>query len=167
MKPSLEQMQEWRSQAIEYAHGITNHYPSWKDAVDLKFAELVASWGAEQAQQAPVEEPELPEPVIAREEYAVGTGEFYTAAQMHDHYQAGVRAGMGQSQDARRYQWLRDSGFAYANVDLGTDLDGDNFVRYQIRFDIPEPAHSKFEDDEWSASDIDAAIDSAMQKGQK
>lgn len=38
--------------------------------------------------QAAIEEPALPEPVVAREEYAVGTGEFYTAAQMHDHFAA-------------------------------------------------------------------------------
>lgn len=30
----------------------------------------------------------------------------YTAAQMHDHFQAGVRAGMAQSQDAKRWQFI-------------------------------------------------------------
>lgn len=30
----------------------------------------------------------------------------YTDTQTHDHYQAGVRAGMGQSQDAKRWQFI-------------------------------------------------------------
>ena len=64
--------------------------------------------------------------------------------------------------DAERYRWLRDSGFKFADVDLGADSDGDNFVGYRIKFHVPEPAHSKFEDDEWGPSDIDAAIDAAL-----
>ena len=107
MKPSPEQVREWDIASIAYADETTDQYPCWEDARDMKFAELAAQWGAEQAQQAPVEEPELPEPVIAREEYAVGTGEFYTATQMHDHYAAGVLVGMAQqSQDAKRLDWL-------------------------------------------------------------
>lgn len=64
--------------------------------------------------------------------------------------------------DAARYRWLRDEGFTFADVDLGTDSDGDDFVAYRIRFHLPEPAHSKFEDDEWAGPDIDAAIDAAI-----
>ncbi|RMI00494.1 hypothetical protein [Stutzerimonas nitrititolerans] len=65
--------------------------------------------------------------------------------------------------DAERYRWLRDRGFSHADVSLGTDCDGDNFVGYRITFNLPEPAHNKFEDDEWEADDIDAAIDAALQ----
>jgi hypothetical protein len=64
--------------------------------------------------------------------------------------------------DAERYRWLRDKGFAYADVDLGSDFDEDTFVSYRIKFNVPEPAHYKFEDDEWTATDIDAAIDAAI-----
>ena len=67
--------------------------------------------------------------------------------------------------DAARYRWLRDEGFTFADVDLGTDSDGDYFVAYRIRFHLPEPAHSKFEDDEWTGPDIDAAIDAARKQG--
>lgn len=66
--------------------------------------------------------------------------------------------------DAERYRWLRDKGFAYADVDLGTDMDGQDYVSYRIRFHLPEPAHSKFEADEWASIDIDAAIDAAMKQ---
>ena len=68
-------------------------------------------------------------------------------------------------EDAARYKWLRDEGFTFADVDLGTDSDGDDFVAYRIRFHLPEPAHSKFEDDDWTGPDIDAAIDAAMKAG--
>ncbi len=69
--------------------------------------------------------------------------------------------------DAERYRWLRDRGFAHADVSLGTDCDGDNFVGYRITFNLPEPTHNKFEDDEWEADDIDAAIDAAIaQRGE-
>lgn len=70
-----------------------------------------AQWGAEQAQQTT--EPELPEPewIKTGEVDRFGDSiyvEAYTATQMQAHYQAGVRAGMGQSQDARRYRLLRE-----------------------------------------------------------
>lgn len=64
--------------------------------------------------------------------------------------------------DAERYRWLRDHGFQHAVVYLGTDFDGDNFVSYRIDFHLPEPAHMKFEDDEWDTADVDAAIDAAI-----
>lgn len=69
--------------------------------------------------------------------------------------------------DAARYRWLRDHGFQHAVVCLGTDLDGDNFVSYRIDFNLPEPAHMKFEDDEWGTADVDAAIDAAMRKEER
>lgn len=71
--------------------------------------------------QAAIEEPELPEPALYRCEDCRKTGlmihcsdpincggmvSYYTAAQMHDHFQAGVRAGMVQSQDAKRWQFI-------------------------------------------------------------
>lgn len=74
-------------------------------------------------------------------------------------------ASQGDALDAARYRWLRDEGFTFADVDLGTDSDGDDFVAYRIRFHLPEPAHSKFEDDEWTGPEIDAAIDAAMKAG--
>lgn len=67
--------------------------------------------------------------------------------------------------DADRYRWLRDEGFAFADVDLGIDQDGDSLVSYRIRFHLPEPANSKFDDDEWTGHDIDAAIDAARKGG--
>lgn len=66
------------------------------------------------------------------------------------------------AKDANRYRWLRDHGFSHADVSLGTDSDGDNFVGYRVSFNVPEAAHSKFEDDEWEAPDIDAAVDAAL-----
>lgn len=95
-------------------------------------------------------------------------GALYTATQMQAYVDADraarkITAVVEQKdvQDAVRYRWLREHGFQIANVDLGTDLDGGNYVSYRITFSIPEPAHSKFEDDEWEAKDIDAAIDAA------
>lgn len=64
--------------------------------------------------------------------------------------------------EAARYRWLRDHAFTHADVSLGTDANGENFVGYRITFNLPEPAHQKFEDDEWSASDIDAALDAKL-----
>lgn len=75
-----------------------------------------------QAQQTTVEEPELPEAVAVVSKFNDLGGEIdwtsrtilpvgakvYTAAQMHDHFAAGVRAGAAGSQDAKRYRWLRD-----------------------------------------------------------
>lgn len=63
--------------------------------------------------------------------------------------------------NAKRYRWLRNHGFKWADVDLGTDSDGENFVGYRIKFHIPDPAHSKYEDDEWTLEELDAAIDAA------
>lgn len=68
----------------------------------------------------------------------------------------------GLRKDAERYRWLRDEGFAHADVSLGTDCDGENFVSYRISFHLPETAHGKFEDDDWSSADVDAAIDAAL-----
>lgn len=75
--------------------------------------------------QAAIEEPELPEAVDiwlaehcdtkAVSETTQGAEpvngwsaafRVYTAAQMHDHFAAGVQAGMGQSQDAKRWQFI-------------------------------------------------------------
>lgn len=69
--------------------------------------------------------------------------------------------------DAERYRWLRNHGFEHATVDLGTDCGGDNFVAYRITLRLPEPAHSRYEDDEWEAADIDAAIDAAIKATQE
>lgn len=67
--------------------------------------------------------------------------------------------------DAERYQWLRDHGFRFANVDLGTDCNGDNFVELKITFRIPELPNLPYEDEEWTGTEIDLAIDAAIAKG--
>lgn len=77
--------------------------------------------------QAAIEEPALPEAEVhvrhgfdrngshSMGEYMCECGahgdqpcksDLYTATQMHDHYAAGVRAGMVQSQDAKRWQFI-------------------------------------------------------------
>lgn len=102
----------------------------------------------------------------------------YRPSTVHDYARAAVLADRERRaqpappddalrQDAERYRWLRDHGFQHAVVCLGTDLDGDNFVSYRIDFNLPEPAHMKFEDDEWGTADVDAAIDAAMRKEER
>lgn len=66
--------------------------------------------------------------------------------------------------DAARYRWLRNSSFRYANVDLSTTRDGDNCVDFVPRFSIPEPVGMEYEDNEWTVTDIDSAIDAAIAK---
>lgn len=77
----------------------------------------------------------------------------FTATQMHDHFQAGVRAGMGQSQDARRYQWLKGAGRCMAVDTFGG------------RYRVADMSCNLVVTD-WLNS-FDAAIDAAMQGGQK
>lgn len=74
--------------------------------------ELLRKWSAEQAQHPTAKEPELPE-AVAQFNWNAGGFEWltqynydkhhkkplYTATQMHDHYQAGVRVGAARSQD--------------------------------------------------------------------
>lgn len=89
--PTLEDGSDGRAKHVAsigdwIIRGIAGEFYPCKPDIFAATYEPVA-----QAQQTT--EPELPEPVIAREEYAVGTGEFYTAAQMHEHYAAGVRVG--------------------------------------------------------------------------
>ena len=71
--------------------------------------------GAAQAQQNT--EPELPEPHLRIPRNSMGAkwiDDCFSATQMHDHYQAGVRVGMGQSLDAKlNYAPLYD--YAQAN----------------------------------------------------
>ena len=95
--------------------------------------------------QAAIEEPELPEAEVhvrhgfdrngshSMGEYMCECGahgdqpcksDLYTATQMHDHYAAGVRAGMAQSQDAKRLDWLAIHGSF--GVDSVTGLPGGN-----------------------------------------
>ena len=112
IKPSKDQMREWHDAAVMSATPGSLAF-TWT------VAELAAQWGAAQAQQTTVEEPELPEPEAIRHSFdgygwmyidnGHGSGwrsgidkadaEFmYTAAQMHNHYQAGVRAGAAGNQ---------------------------------------------------------------------
>lgn len=68
-----------------------------------------------------------------------------TATQMHDHYQAGVRAGMEQSQDAKRYRAIRKA------------LNSEDYVLiHRLQDAISE------DDDPDENNRIDAAIDAAM-----
>ena len=67
--------------------------------------------------------------------------------------------------DAERGRWLIEHAFQYANVFLGSDLDGNPYVSIEPRFYIPEPAGLEYENEEWSVTDLRAAIDAA--KGEK
>jgi hypothetical protein len=76
--PTLEDGSDGRAKHVAsigdwIIRGIAGEFYPCKPDIFAATYEPVA-----QAQQTT--EPELPEPVIAREEYAVGTGEFYTAA---------------------------------------------------------------------------------------
>lgn len=124
MKPTPEQVREWVEEAgakFDPHWGISYNVGA---ATFERFAELAAQWGADKAQQAPVEEPELPEAVAfinykvrcnptppyeeaSREKelgflrlsygYAWNDAEsLYTAAQMHSFADAKVRAAMAQ-----------------------------------------------------------------------
>ena len=109
MKPTLEQLQEWRSQALEYAHAITNQYPSWKDAVDLKFAELAAAWGASQAQQEPCAD--------YRAMYLKVRDELAALQQVAEVKQL--------RQDAKRYRFIRDNIYRLPYDDHGAGPEFD------------------------------------------
>lgn len=50
MKPTLEQVQEWRAMAYRYADKQTGDYNEADEIAQEKFAELAAQWGAERAQ---------------------------------------------------------------------------------------------------------------------
>lgn len=63
--------------------------------------------------------------------------------------------------DAYRGKWLIEHAFQYADVSLGSDLDGNHCVCIEPRFNIPEPSGLEYEDEEWSVSDLRAAIDAA------
>lgn len=65
--------------------------------------------------------------------------------------------------DAARYRWLRDNGFSAASAEIGNDLDGDPFVRFMMSVHIPEPISLPYEEQEWTSSDINTAIDTAIQ----
>lgn len=67
--------------------------------------------------------------------------------------------------DALRYRWLTRSGFKYAEIELSErGEERIPCVDYKITFSIPEPVGTEFDEQEdgWTLTDIDAAIDSAM-----
>lgn len=70
--------------------------------------------------------------------------------------------------DAARYRHLCDRSFQFADVSTGEDHRNEPFVRFRPSFDIKEPASfpNCYEDEEWTPSMIDAAIDAAI-KGAK
>ena len=63
--------------------------------------------------------------------------------------------------DAERGRWLIEHAFRYANVSLGSDMDGNPYVSIEPRFNIPEPTGLEYENEEWSVTDLRAAIDAA------
>ena len=67
--------------------------------------------------------------------------------------------------DALRYRWLTRSGFKHAEIELSErGEERIPCVDYKITFSIPEPVGTEFDEQEdgWTLTDIDAAIDSAM-----
>ena len=182
IKPTPEQVDDWELEAAKYAESQTSEYYEYQQAKNEKFAELAAAWGAAQAQQTTVEEPELPEAVSAivrrrnitttahaasdkKDHYsdwsewrnesidfakavtdpARNTNPYlyemqltYTAAQMHDHFQAGVRAGSAGSQDVKRtkrlemYAALMDEAARLINEIDSSNLDSTVGFRWPL-----------------------------------
>ena len=76
-----------------------------------------------------------------------------------------MRAQLAEAQrDAERGRWLIEHAFQYANVALGSDLDGNPYVSIEPRFYIPEPTGLEYENGEWSVTDLRAAIDAAKRE---
>ena len=73
-----------------------------------------------------------------------------------------LKAQLAEAQkDAERGRWLIEHAFRYANVSLGSDMDGNPCVSIEPRFNIPEPTGLEYENGEWSVTDLRAAIDAA------
>lgn len=70
------------------------------------------------------------------------------------------------ARDAAHGKFLIEKAFHYADVDLSTDLDGENVVIFRPRFSIPEPAGLSYEESEWTVDDIRTALDAAIAKEQ-
>ena len=149
IKPTPEQVDDWELEAAKYAESQTSEYYEYQQAKNEKFAELAAQWGAAQAQQTT--EPELPE-AVAYAQYedhpteAVGdvvyyhpnnapksANPLYTSRQMHDHFQAGVRAGAAgwrtidsAPKDGRSFDvWVKST----KNPDYGVRMTGVYYVQ--------------------------------------
>ena len=76
-----------------------------------------------------------------------------------------LKAQLAEAQrDAERGRWLIEHAFRYANVSLGSDMDGNPCVSIEPRFNIPEPTGLEYENGEWSVTDLRAAIDAAKGK---
>ena len=178
MKPDTKMIEKWWKQASdEFAFTSDGE-------IRKRFSELAAQWGSEQAQLPPVEEPESPEPVLYRCEDCRKTGlmihcsdpincggmvSYYTATQMHDHFAAGVRSGMGQSQwqpietapkDGRSFDvWVKST----KNPDYGVRMTGVYYVQGVL-------CGSKFPNSSWceyASHWMPLPTPPAMQGGQK
>lgn len=150
-------IKETELEIYEFVQGQNFSESQKKAVIDFVFAQL-EKFGASQAQQTTAELPKAAawhcrsggEDRYAKKLDTPGMHQteskpLYTATQMQAHYQAGVRAGMGQSQDAKRYRWLRD------HSDRVFLKDGPDDYGW-----IPS-----------NGDDIDAACDAAMQGGQQ
>ena len=138
IKPTSEQCQVWSSQAESFAINIRSQGrhggKGFAELFNTKFAELAAQWGAQQAEPS-APEPELPEAAKCEGGWGDLCVYYYTAAQMHEHYAAGVRSGMGQSQwqpietapkDGRSFDvWVKST----KNPDYGVRMTGVYYVQ--------------------------------------
>lgn len=130
--------------------------------VDAKVFERKIYEGVERAIKShyvAAEEPELPEPVLIGMEPNESCLVYgFTAVQMHDHFAAWVLVGMGQSQDAKRLDWLNQTLFMSKWNGV---IDSGSKVTWSI---APDYRHTTLK---MAGNTLREAIDAAMQGGQQ